>query len=99
MLEAVHAAAPHDAIAIAWLAHAKAVTGDRDGALDRLAHWHSSTAPVPAPYHLAMAHTASASRRAFAALEQAMVEGDPALRCIAAEPRFEPLAMIRATRG
>ena len=93
LLQAVHAAAPHDAIAIAWLAHAKAVTGDRDGALDRLAHWHKlDGARYLSPYHLAIAYTGLGDAdQALAELQRAVVEGDPALGCIAAEPRFEPL--------
>jgi TolB-like protein/Tfp pilus assembly protein PilF len=93
LLEAVHAASPHDPIAIAWLAHAKAVAGDRNGALDRLAHWHRlEGVRYLSPYHLAIACTGLGDTdQAFAALQKATVEGDPALGCIAAEPRFEPL--------
>jgi tetratricopeptide (TPR) repeat protein len=93
LLQAVHAAAPHDAITIAWLAHAKAVTGDRDGAIDRLAHWHKlDGARYLSPYHLAIAHTGLGDAdQALAELQRAVVDGDPALGCIAAEPRLEPL--------
>jgi TolB-like protein/lipoprotein NlpI len=92
-LEAVHAAAPQEAITIAWLAHAKAVTGDRAGALDRLAHWRKlDRTRYLSPYHLAIAQVGLGDvDEAFASLEKATVEGDPALGCIAVEPRFEPL--------
>ncbi|MBM3819657.1 MAG: tetratricopeptide repeat protein [Acidimicrobiia bacterium] len=92
-LEAVHAAAPHDPIAAAWLAHAKAVTGDRTGALDRLAHVRKlGQARYLSPFHIAIAHAGLGDTdEAFAALETATVEADPALASIVAEPRFEPL--------
>ncbi len=92
-LAAVHAAAPQDPIAIAWLAHAKAVTGDRAGALDRLAHWRKlERTRYLSPYHFALAQVGlGQTDDAFAALEQAMVEGDPALTYLAVDPRFEPL--------
>jgi hypothetical protein len=53
------------------------------------ARWH----PVYLwPYHLAIAHAGLGDAdEAFATLEQATVDADPALGCIAAEPRFEPL--------
>jgi TolB-like protein/lipoprotein NlpI len=92
-LAAVHAAAPQDPIAISWLAHAKAVTGDRTGALDRLAHWRKlEQTRYLSSYHLALAQVGlGETDEAFAALEKAMVEGDPALTYIAVEPRLEPL--------
>ena len=93
ILAAVHAAAPQDSIAIAWLAHAKAVTGDRTGALDRLAHWRKlERTYYLSSYHFALAQAGlGEADEAFAALEKAMVEGDPALTYMAVEPRFEPL--------
>jgi TolB-like protein/lipoprotein NlpI len=92
-LAAIHAAAPQDPIAIAWLAHAKAVTGDRTGALDRLAHWRKmEQIRYLSPYHFALAQVGLGEiDEAFVALEAAMVEGDPALTYIVVEPRFEPL--------
>lgn len=92
-LAAVHAAAPQDPITIAWLAHAKAVTGDRTGALDRLAHWRKlERTRYLSHYHFALAQVGlGETGEAFAALETAMVEGDPALTYMAVEPRFEPL--------
>jgi tetratricopeptide (TPR) repeat protein len=92
-LEAVHAAAPHDPIATAWLAHAKAVTGDRTGALDRLAHLRKlGRSRYLSPFHTALAHAGLGDAdEAFEALEQATVEADPALAYLVAEPRFEPL--------
>jgi TolB-like protein len=92
-LAAVHAAAPHDPIAIAWLAHAKAVTGDRSGALDRLAHWRKLEGTrYLSSYHFALAQVGlGETDEAFAALEKATVDGDHALTYLAVEPRFEPL--------
>jgi TolB-like protein/Tfp pilus assembly protein PilF len=92
-LEAVHTAAPQDPIAIAWLAHAKALAGDRAGALDRLAHWRKlEQTRYVSHYHLALAQVGLGDiGGAFAALEKAMVDGDPALAYMAVEPRLEPL--------
>lgn len=93
VLEAAHAAAPHSPIVIAWLAHARATAGDRTGAADRLARWHrlDRTWYLP-PYHLALAHVGLGDAdAAFAALEQAVADSDPALVYLAVEPRFEPI--------
>ncbi len=44
------------------------------------------------PFHLALAYTGLRSLdEAFAALDQAWVDRDPALAMLDAEPRFEPL--------
>jgi tetratricopeptide (TPR) repeat protein len=92
-LEAAHLAAPHDPIALAWLVHAKAVTGDRMGAVDTLARWRSlDRTRYLSSYHLAIAHAGLGDvDEAFAALERATVDGDPALAFVAVDPRFEPL--------
>ena len=93
VLEAAHVAAPGDAVLIAWLAHARAVTGDHDGAHDRLARWRrlDRTRYLP-PFHLAIAHVGLGDLdAAFSLLEAATVEGDPALTNLAVEPRLEPL--------
>jgi tetratricopeptide (TPR) repeat protein len=92
-LEAAHVAAPQNPIVIAWLAHAKATAGDRTGAADRLARWYKlDRARYLPPYHLALAHVGlGAADAAFAALEQAVADSDPALAHIAVEPRFEPI--------
>ena len=44
------------------------------------------------PFHLALAYTGlGALDEAFAALDQAWLDRDPALATLDAEPRFEPL--------
>ena len=93
VLEAAHVAAPNDPVLMAWLAHAKAVTGDADGARDRLARWRrlDRTRYLP-PFHLALAHAGLGDiDAAFTLLETATVEGDPAIAYIAVEPRLAPL--------
>ena len=82
-----------DAVSLAWLAHAKALAGERDeaGALTvRLA----SNAPgmyVPR-YHLAIAHTGLGDRdAAFALLATAFADREPAVVNLKVEPRFDPL--------
>lgn len=93
VLEAAHAAATREPVTTAWLAHAKAVTGDRAGATDLLATLRrlDRRRYLP-PYHLALVHVGLGDAdRAFAALEQATVDADPALGCVAVDPRFEPV--------
>jgi tetratricopeptide (TPR) repeat protein len=82
-----------DPVAMAWLTHVRAVLGDRAGAvgllirLERLARQRY----VP-PYHLAIAHTGLGDvDAAFAALDAAAEDRDPALANVAVEPRFGPL--------
>jgi TolB-like protein/tetratricopeptide (TPR) repeat protein len=78
---------------LAWLAHLKAVTGCRAQAQSLLARARAldATRYVP-PFHLALAHTGlGALDEAFAALDQAWLDRDPALASLDAEPRFEPL--------
>jgi TolB-like protein/DNA-binding winged helix-turn-helix (wHTH) protein/lipoprotein NlpI len=93
VLAAAHAAAPRDPVAAAWLAHARAVTGDRTGAMDLLAALRRlDRKQYLPPYHLALVHVGLGDAdRAFAALEQATVDADPALGCVAVDPRFEPV--------
>jgi hypothetical protein len=78
---------------LAWLAHARAMSGDRAGA-DELAGRLlalQGESYVPA-YHLALAYVGLDDQdRAIDALEQAWVDRDPALATAAVEPRFEPL--------
>ena len=93
VLEAAHAEAKEDPIVAAALAHAKAIAGDEAGAtallealrrLDRRRY-------LP-PYYLALVHVGLGDAdRAFAALEQATVDADPALGYVAVDPRFEPI--------
>ena len=80
-------------IALAWLAHAKGVTGDLRGAqraaaaLEELA----GTRYVP-PDPRARAMLGVGNRdEALAALEQARRDADPALAYAALEPRFTPI--------
>jgi Flp pilus assembly protein TadD len=80
-------------VLLAWLAHAKAVTGSRSEALALLARARVVEAPRYVPsFHLAIAHTGLGSiDAAFDALDQAWLDRDPALASLDAEPRFEPL--------
>jgi TolB-like protein/Tfp pilus assembly protein PilF len=86
-----------DPVAMAWLAHARAVLGDRAAAvgwltrLERLARQR-----YVSPHHLAIAHTGLGDLdAAFAALEDAARDRDPALANVAVDPRFAP---VRADR-
>ena len=89
----LHAEASHDPVYVASLSNASALAGDAAGA---------ATACRGAPrlgvtrylshYHLALAHVGIGDwDPAFAALEQAVVDSDPALVYLAVEPRFEPI--------
>jgi TolB-like protein/tetratricopeptide (TPR) repeat protein len=93
VLEAAHAEAEHDPILGASLAHAKAVAGDRTGARAVLDHIHRLDRKryLP-PYQLALVHAGLGDHdRAFAALEQATVDADPALGYLKVDPRMAPL--------
>lgn len=82
-----------DPVALAWLAHAKATTGARADAADLIARARAvgQGRHVPA-YHLAIAHAGLNSLdQAFAALDQAWLDRDPALGYANVEPRLEPL--------
>jgi TolB-like protein/Flp pilus assembly protein TadD len=92
-LEAAAANAPADPVLLAWLAHAKATRGECGvartilEALDRLRVQRF----VPA-YHLALAHVGlGQADEAFALLDEACEERDPALINLAGEPRFDPI--------
>ena len=90
-LETALAFSPSDPVLLAWLAHARAVTGCRDVALALVNKLQVCERHLPS-YHLALAHVGLGDRdAAFAALEQATVEADPSLLTLRAEPRFEPL--------
>jgi serine/threonine-protein kinase len=91
--EAAAANAPEDPVLLAWLAHAKAMRGECGvarailEALDRL----RPRRYVPA-YHLALAHIGLAQAdEAFALLDQACEERDPALVNLAGDLRFDPI--------
>ena len=82
-----------DRISLAWLAHAKALAGERDEAsaivakLDADAH----TSYVSG-YHRALAHTGLGNRdAAFALLEKACADREPPVVNLKVESRFEPL--------
>jgi TolB-like protein/Tfp pilus assembly protein PilF len=90
-LETALAFSLEDPVLLAWLAHARAVTGCRDIALALVNQLQVCERHLPS-YHLALAHVGLGDRdAAFAALEQATVEADPSLLTLRAEPRFEPL--------
>ena len=93
VLEAAHAEAEQDPILGASLAHAKAVAGDPAGARTMLDHIHRLDRKryLP-PYQLALVHAGLGdSDRAFAALEQATVDADPALGYLKVDPRMASL--------
>lgn len=93
VLEAAHAAGRHDRALTASLAHAHAVAGDR-AAAETLAGELERRDPSRylSPVYLALAHVGLGDGDgAFAALEGAVADADPALAYLAVEPRFEPL--------
>jgi tetratricopeptide (TPR) repeat protein len=93
VLEAAHIEARQDPILAASLAHARAVAGDRAGALAVLDGIHrlDRRRYLP-PYQLALVHTGLGDADcAFAALEQATVDADPALAYLKVDPRVAPL--------
>ena len=80
-------------VVLAWMAHVKAVMGDREAATIFIARARAleSSRYVP-PFHLALAYCGLGEvEAAFAALDQAWLDRDPALATLDAEPRFEPL--------
>jgi tetratricopeptide (TPR) repeat protein len=80
-------------VLLAWLAHVKAVMGCPSQAASLIARARSfDHARYVPPFHLALAHTGLGELdEAFAALDQAWLDRDPALATLSAEPRFEPL--------
>ena len=80
-------------IALAWLAHAKAVAGSRDEAAAIIARLEAEprSAYVPS-YHLALAHIGLGNRDwAFKLLDRACADREPAVINLKVEPRFDPL--------
>jgi hypothetical protein len=69
------------------------MAGDVPGAAELVAALRRlGTSRYVSRYHLALAHLGIGDRdSAFAALEQAVVDSDPALVYLAVEPRFEPI--------
>ena len=92
-LEGAMSQAEKDPVLLAWLAHAKATVGEPDQAralLVKLARM-AERRFVPS-FHLALAHVGLEEHdEAFAALERATIECDPALPNIAVDPRFDPI--------
>jgi len=92
-LEAAAANATADPVLLAWLAYAKATRGECGVARTILAAAEGLRAQryVPA-YHLAIAHVGLRQMdEAFALLDQACEERDPALINLAGDPRFDPI--------
>ena len=92
VLEAAHAAGPHDRILTASLAHVHAVAGDRGSAELLVEQLRRDRAGYLSPVHFGLAYVGLGEiDAAFAVLEQAVADADPALAHLAVEPRFEPL--------
>jgi hypothetical protein len=101
VLENALAKAGEDRVILAWLAHARAVTGCRETAADLVNRLHGLADQRHLPsYHVALALVGLGDLDgAFEALEQATVDADPALINLRVEPRFEPLRSdVRYTR-
>src|SRR5687768_11970909 len=82
-----------DAVSLSWLAHAKAVAGARDDAAAIVARLETDARSGYVPgYHLALAHTGLGNRdAAFALLEKACADREPAVVNLGVEPRFDPI--------
>jgi TolB-like protein/Tfp pilus assembly protein PilF len=93
VLETALAMAPEDPVLLASLAHARAVSGCRAAAVDLVNQLRRMEGRRHLPsYHLALAYVGlDDPGAAFAALEQATVDADPALIDLGVESRFEPL--------
>jgi Flp pilus assembly protein TadD len=92
-LEAAAATAPADPVLLAWLAHATAVRGECAVARSILQGLRDLRARLFVPaYHVALVHAGLGERdEAFAQLDLACEERDPALVNLTREPRFHPL--------
>jgi TolB-like protein/Tfp pilus assembly protein PilF len=91
------AAASADPVSLAWLAHLQAVDGARANARQSITHALSlqSRRYVP-PFHVAIAYAGLEDYDcAFAALEQAWIDRDPALASVTVEPRLDSLRRDR----
>jgi TolB-like protein/Tfp pilus assembly protein PilF len=80
-------------VSLAWLAHAKAVSGKRDEASELLKHLSGLNGDCYVPaYHMALAYAGLRDMdAAFAMLARACDERDPAIVQIAIEHRLQPL--------
>jgi tetratricopeptide (TPR) repeat protein len=92
-LESADALGDPDPVLLAWLAHAKAVTGAPREARALVARARALEGErYVSAYHLALAYVGLGSHdAAFDALEQAWLDRDPALGAMHVEPRIEPL--------
>jgi Flp pilus assembly protein TadD len=92
-LESASASASHTAALTASLAHARAVTGDEAAARRLLVRLQRADGPrYVSQYSVALAHVGLGDAdAAFASLERATADCDPALAFVAVEPRFEPV--------
>jgi TolB-like protein/Tfp pilus assembly protein PilF len=86
-----------DPTLLAWLAHAKAVTGHVRDAAALIARARALERDRYVPrYHLAMAYLALEDiETVFELLDQAWLDRDPAVAGVNVEPRFEPLRRDR----
>jgi TolB-like protein/Tfp pilus assembly protein PilF len=93
VLEAALAAGPQDRAMAASLAYAHAVAGDRAAAETLAAELERpDAARYTSPFLLALVRLGLGDLDgAFAALERAVADADPALPYVAVEPRFEPI--------
>jgi TolB-like protein/Tfp pilus assembly protein PilF len=92
-LESAAASGSPDPVLLAWLAHAKAVTGATEEANALVARIHALAPGRHVPsYHLALAYVGLGDAdAAFEALDRAWLDRDPAIANAAVEPRLRPL--------
>ncbi|HVH25947.1 MAG TPA: winged helix-turn-helix domain-containing protein [Vicinamibacterales bacterium] len=93
VLEAARARDSDDPVIAAWLVHAKAMSGDRRGAVELLFALRGPDGERwRAPYHVALAQVGLGDiDGAFTSLDLAVADCDPALASLALEPRFDPI--------
>jgi tetratricopeptide (TPR) repeat protein len=92
-LETALNSADQHPVVLSWFVHACAVSGDRAKALALMARIRAleSSRYVP-PFHMALAYIGLGQiEDAFAALDQAWLDRDPAFASLPADPRFTPL--------
>jgi TolB-like protein/Tfp pilus assembly protein PilF len=92
LFERLYREAPGDPVVVAWLAHARAVVGHRQGAEELIDLLSTIRGTYVSAYHVALAYAGLGyPDGAFASLEKATVDADPSLANIAIEPRLEPV--------